>query len=514
MAMRRPTSSTGGHVPAPRAWTARRGAAALAALVSFGLVVASAPGATAISPPKSQSTGRFLSARIGNTNLDQLVALSGESAGVKGESVANNGGPAVKQQDALSAELLTQTLLNLPKGVQLPGGGVLKLGAANQYAQAAANGSSHGASGAITNSGIVGIGDPNAPQSDATLDLTGSANPLAALGSVKASVGALAATADQAGGKNGAQSGHYEIASLKLMLTSPALASAAKQLTAGTSKVPGLSSLISTLAGAGLPVGTLETVGTNDPVTSLTKALASLGNVNFGDGAITGSLTGGTLTVDVAKLLKSALNLDLNNLPPNTHLIETVAKALPQALTNGLTQLQSQLSNGFRKLNLAGSPLPPGATQINDAFNMLLAPVKNALSSGAAGMSSAVFTPMAKSLEQLVDVIVNVQEHNGGQFTERALQLNLIGDPFVAVDIASASVGPSAPGVAPAPPGSSTPTPAPTHSGVAGGGSHLANTGAGVWLTKVALFGLLGLCMGAALFGATIGVRRAGRHAG
>jgi hypothetical protein len=48
---------------------------------------------------------------------------------------------------------------------------------------------------------------------------------------------------------------------------------------------------------------------------------------------------------------------------------------------------------------------------------------------------------------------------------------------------------------------------------VVGGSSHLADTGTGVWLTKVALFGLLGLCMGAALFGATIGIRLSGRHA-
>jgi hypothetical protein len=110
-----------------------------------------------------------------------------------------------------------------------------------------------------------------------------------------------------------------------------------------------------------------------------------------------------------------------------------------------------------------------------------------------------------------VDVVVNVQQRAGGTFTERALQLDLIGDPMVTVDIASASVGPSAPGVAPAPPGSTLP--GPTHSAVVGGSSHLADTGAGVWLTKVALFGLLGLCMGAALFGATIGIRRSGRHA-
>jgi hypothetical protein len=504
-------SSIGRRVPEPRARIVRRGSTVLAAVVSCGVVVASVPAVAAVPPPRSQSVGRFLTAKIGNASLDRLVQLTGAAAGVKGESAANTGGPAVTHQDVLTASVLNHPLLNLPSGVQLPGGGVVQLGAANQYAQAAADGSAHGASGAVTNSGVVGIGGPNAPQSDATLDLTGSSNPLAALGSLRASVGAIAATADQAAGKNGAQVGHYEIASLKLTLSSPALSQAIKQLTGGSSQVPGLSDLISTLASTGLPVGTLEKVGTADPVTALTKALTSLGNVDLSNGAITGSLTNGTLTVDVAKLLKSTLNLDLNNLPPNTHLIEVVAKALPQALTNGLTQLQAQLTSGFKQLSLAGTPLPPGATQVNDALTMLLNPLAKALSSGATGLSASVFSPMAKNLEKLVDVVVNVQERAGGTFTERALQLDLIGDPMVTVDIASASVGPSAPGVAPAPPGSTLP--GPTHSAVVGGSSHLADTGAGVWLTKVALFGLLGLCMGAALFGATIGIRRSGRHA-
>jgi hypothetical protein len=107
--------------------------------------------------------------------------------------------------------------------------------------------------------------------------------PLAALGSLRARVGAIAATADQAAGKNGAQTGQYEIASLKLTLSSPALSQGIKQLTGGTSQVPGLSDLISTLASTGLPVGTLEKVGTADPVTALTKAITSFGNVELGN---------------------------------------------------------------------------------------------------------------------------------------------------------------------------------------------------------------------------------------
>jgi hypothetical protein len=519
MAQRRPSSATGRRTPAFDARTLRRCSAIVAAGLVAGIGIAMIPGggAGASPAPVTQATGRFLSGEIGGSDLDNLVA-------VKGESAVNTGGASVTHQHSLSASLLSQQLLNLPDGLQLPGGGVLELGAANQYAQANPDGSAHGASGAVTNSGAVGLGGGGAPQSDATLDLAGASGLAELLGDVKASVGALAATADQKAGKNGAQSGDYELASLKLQLTSPALANAIKLLSGGSAQVPGLSDLISTLAGAGLPVGALEAVGTNSSVDGLKKALASLGDVNFGDGAITGSLTEGSLTVDVAKLIKSALNLDLNNLPPNTHLITYVAEALPKALNNGLTQLGEQLTVAFNKLNLTGSPLPVGSSEVAKALKLLLGPLTDALSSGADSLSSTLFVPMAKQLQQLIDLVVNVQESSQGTFTERALRIDLIGDPAVRLNLATASVGPGTGAVEPSPSGSESggtgPAQGPTGSGAGGGGTaaangsggQLASTGASTTLTKIGLFGLLGLCLGAALYGATIGIRRPGQH--
>jgi len=94
--------------------------------------------------------------------------------------------------------------------------------------------------------------------------------------------------------------------------------------------VPGLSDQITKLGGDGLNIGPLQSVSTNSSIKPMSSALGSLGDINVGDGAVTGSLTGGTLTIDVAKLLKTVLNLDLNNLPPNTHLLEYVAQALAE----------------------------------------------------------------------------------------------------------------------------------------------------------------------------------------
>src|SRR5882757_1207460 len=231
--------------------TARRSSAPAAATLAVGLVASlvvtagvTAPSAAAAAPV-SQATGRFLSGQLGTTSLDTLVALNGESA-------VNTGGATVTKQHSLSASLLGQQLLNLPNGVQLPGGDVLTLGAVNQYAQANPNGSAQGASGAITNSGAIGFGNGGAPQSDATLVLGDlSAIPginvagVPSIGKITASIGTLAATADQAKGSHGAQAGDYQLAGLTLNVSSPLLANAIKQLTGQ------LDALLEQLGGAG-----------------------------------------------------------------------------------------------------------------------------------------------------------------------------------------------------------------------------------------------------------------------
>jgi hypothetical protein len=238
MAQRRPSSATGRRGPILDARTIRRCTAFLATGLAVGIAVAMLPGvgATASPAPVSQATGRFLSGSIGGTDLDNVIAVHGESA-------VNTGGAPVTHQHSLSASLLSQQLVNLPDGLQFPAGGVLELGGANQYANANPDGSANGASGAVTNSGAIGLGG-GASQSDATLDLAGASDLASLFGDVKATVGALAATAHQADGKDGAQSGSYELGSLDLELTSPALASAVKLLIGGSSRAPGLSDLI------------------------------------------------------------------------------------------------------------------------------------------------------------------------------------------------------------------------------------------------------------------------------
>jgi hypothetical protein len=468
-----------------------------------------APSASAAPTPVSQASGRFLSGTIGGSDLDNLVA-------VKGESASNTGGSAETNQHSLNVKVLNTQLLDLPNGISLPGGGIVKLGLVNQYAQANPTGSAHGASGAVTNSGAVRIGDePGSPQTDASIDLT--STPVAQVGGLKLTVGAVAATADQADGANSAQTGSYELANLRLELNSPTLAGAVKQLTGGTASTPGLSDLIGKLGTSGLPVGALQSVSTNGSVSAMTKTVASLGDIDFGDGAITGSLVNGSLSIDVAKLLKSALNLDINNLPANTDLLDYVAQALPKALANGLVHLKSQLTVLFDKLplNLNGL-LSVTTVQSNLALDQLLEPLTACLGVGSTSLSATALTPLATAVKKLVDITVNVQEHGAGTFTERALRVDLLGGQGASLNLASASVGPGTgpigtPG-SPAPgQGSSSGPGAGGPAAGQGNGTGLANTGPG-WAAKAGLFGLLTLGLGGAMVGTTIGLRRLGKH--
>jgi hypothetical protein len=165
-------------------------------------------------------------------------------------------------------------------------------------------------------------------------------------------------------------------------------------------------------------------------------------------------LADGRLHIDVAKLL-AANGLDLNQLPPNTHLMPYLAKALatalPSAITGLLDSLQAKFDAAFANIgfSVAGTPLTAAQLAQLSAIRTGLQKSLDTSFSGAAGqLSTAVFGPLAAQLGRLLDVVVNLQSVSGGTFTERAVQLDLGGGQAL-LNLASASVGPSA--LAPAP---------------------------------------------------------------
>jgi hypothetical protein len=422
-----------------------------AALVASGVLFATT-GSGAATTPVSQSTGRFLTGTIGGTNLDTLAAIKGEAAQNDG-SVA-----AVTNANSLNASVLNDAIkIPLADGLQLPGLDILQLGAVAQYAQALGTGAAHGASGAVDNQGGIGVGGANGvPSGNATLDLTGLGGGAVSdtLVGLKAEIGAISATAEQAAGVGGVQGGDYNIAGLKLHLNAPVLATAIQQLdsaiTTGansiapllTLNVPGVGNVVSIECPN--PIGsTLVCVNGTQNVAALSTFLNTTLSLPSGcntavsyptTGAciISVNLANGDITLDVAQLLKS-INLDINSLDPNTSLLPYIGQALallPDAISSLVTGLTNQLTTAFGGLgiyvaglgNLSGSAL---TTALAPVLNSVLTPLTSALSSGASQLGSTVLSPLFDQLKALLDLIVNVQDQTGGKFSETALQLIL-----------------------------------------------------------------------------------------
>jgi hypothetical protein len=389
----------------------------------------------------SQSRGKFLSGQIGGTSLDTIASIAGEIA-------QNYGGSPVIKANSLDVSALNNAV-NVPlTGVlQLPGGNVLSLGAVKQYARALADGSARGASGAIDNSGgIAAGGQSGSTPSDATADLSGAGGPAAAqtLGNLKLNVGALSAVADQAKGVNGAQTGQYRIDGMGLDLTAPGLPNIINPLVTDlTTQLAGLGTQLDSSLGGVVTITGLDT---------LSSAVDGLTSVDLANGAITAGLKTGSLHIDVARLLQS-LGLDLNNLPPNTHLLpylsHALATSLPAATSTLLSALQTKLTNGTGQLGLKILGTDLNATQLglaNGVLDALNTNLTQAITTAAGQLASQVFVPLADQFSSMLDIIVNGQSTSAGTFTEQAVQLNLgSGATGAQIVLASASVGPGTP---------------------------------------------------------------------
>lgn len=392
--------------------------------------------ASASPAPVSQARGQFLSGTLGGSNLGTVAALNGESA-------QNTGGSQVTRYNSLDANALRdQVQLPLSHVLQLPGAGVLHLGVAGQYAQANPDGSATAASGAVANSGGISLGGQGQPLlANATLDLTGFGGPSAAntLGGLQLSVGALTATAQQAAGFPGTQHGSYQIGSMSMDLTAPQLANLINPLISRTT---------ATLASVGSAVNSLHLPIAVTGLSNLPDIAAALTTVNVGDGALTVDLRTGSVHLDIAQLL-AANGMNLNSLPPGTHLLpylaQALAQALPIAVQNTLATLEAKLATGFSQLGLSIAGIPLNASQLG-LVQPILTGLQNSVTSDLTGLTrtlgSSVLSPLASQLGKIIDPIVNLQSASAGTFTERALQLN-VGSGAAVLNLASASVGPS-----------------------------------------------------------------------
>ena len=455
---------------------ARQGVAlGVTTVVSAAGVVAGTGVANAADKPVSQGKGVFLSGSALGKNLDEIVKVDSAAAANMGDK------DTVSDINPLGVTLLNN--LNIPLGPVnlLKGNGLLTLGAVNQAAVAKKDGSAVAGSGAVADSGAIAVGGKDGvPASTAKLDLgallgsTLGTDLVGGLLDLDLSVGAISASAAQAKGENGKQTGDYNIADLKLNLQSPLLAGLLGNLNlaGGQSQLTNLSTTLNGLnlntLLSGLLGGLLGTPTVNVANLPVLSTLVANQDLTVGDGAVTVNLQNGKITVDVEKLLK-ALGLDLNNLPPNTELVRLILDALTDHITDlvkGVVKgLVDDITASFEDINITGSAIPliPGPAQalptagllaalqptLDTVLDTVLDPVSDLLGS----VTGPLLDPLFDALEDVLSIRVNVQNKSGGAFTERAIQVRVLpngvgvntaaaGDSLATVNLASATVGP------------------------------------------------------------------------
>ena len=274
-----------------------------------------------------------------------------------GYAEAKNDGtqPTQTTNDPLDAEVLQTIEVASNPAPQIDLGGVLQLGPVAQYAQAASDGTSLGASGAVRDDGAIGVGsDTTTPPANATLDLQAllGADFASTLLDLKLELGAIAAVA-QADGEDA--SGDYQIADAVLTFTSPAIADLTPKVdTALQEVIDALSELVGpggdlvddvngllvnldpVLNLAGGSGNVTATINTGD----LTDAVHAILEEEYGNGAVSFDLETGEVHVDLEQLLGG----ELNDLAPGTELLtDAVVNQILEGITTTVATIADQV---------------------------------------------------------------------------------------------------------------------------------------------------------------------------
>lgn len=435
-----PSHSRGTH----RRPAAKRGTRVVAmtvtgSLSAAGMVLAAGAAAADSHQPVSQAEGRFLEG-AGSIDLDDIAALAAAQAENHGEA-----DPVVDRNP------LTATVLNsivLPIGpINLVGeNGLIDLGAVNQVAIARPNGSSLGASGAVTDDGAIDLGGSSTIPANAEVNLDALLPDTGVLDDLDLSIGALSARAVQAAGAHGNQSSTYQIADLVLSLDSTVVSGLLDPLLGEQAEIDAFTDLLNAL---GLGVITPSTLP------NLQDLVDALGTQTSTDGALTVDLATGVITVDLEEIV------NLNNLDPNTPLLPYILDALTTQLVPTVQAALDELAADIRAAldavtadaDLAGVVLPVAEDVLDGVVEQVLA----GLSLDPAAVEDGLFdNAIANLLDDVLALTGNVQDEPPNtvkagivdEFTVTALRINVLGSSAI-VNLASASVGPNfGPGVA------------------------------------------------------------------
>lgn len=330
--------------------TATRIVATVTAFALGGAFALVAPlAASADEHAESYAKGQFLSGSIAGIDLEDIVSLGAAEA-------SNNGSqPTQVEKDPLDADVLDGTVV--VSAVESPQIGLngVQIGAAAQFARANNDGTSIGASGAITDDGAIGVGDhQSTPPANATIDLQALlGNEFAStLADLKLELGALAAWAEA---DLETASGDYQIADAVLTFSSPAIANLTPKVDTALEEV--VDALGDLLGSNGALVGDVNGLLLNlDPALNLLGGNANVsvtinaGNLKelvhaileeeYGNGAVSFDLETGEVHVDLEVLLGG----DLNDLAPGTELLtDTVVNQILEGITTTVATIADQV---------------------------------------------------------------------------------------------------------------------------------------------------------------------------
>jgi hypothetical protein len=324
------------------------GAAAATVAVVAGLTLAAPLSASADNRNDSYAKGQFLSGSVLGTNLGNLVAVK--------PAVAHNDGTqgTQTQSDPFSVTALNSLTVGSGGALQLGLGSFLQLGAVHQFATAKSDGTSMAASGAVANNGAIQTNSNSSAPANATFDLSKllGSQFASTLADLKLELGAVAA---QANGNLTKASGTYNLASAKLVFSSPAVAkltqkvdSALDSVNTDLGSITGKNGdLIKALSGL-LPLNGsgLNLLGSNVTVTAtintgdLKAAVQDLLNSKFATDGVSVNLENGTVSLDLAALLGGKLN----HLAPGTELInDKVIGQVLDSITSKVATIADQV---------------------------------------------------------------------------------------------------------------------------------------------------------------------------
>ncbi|MDN5725483.1 MAG: choice-of-anchor G family protein [Propionibacteriales bacterium] len=360
------------------------------------------PTVASAAPVVSQSNGRLLDIDGAVGGLTDVVAELRGAVAVNSDASGDVIVDKPLNASVLSSLELTSTGVNL-----LGDNGIIQLGAVGQYARANDDGSSVAFSGGVSNaSSLIGVGagevtpsdvgspDGNASISLSTKQILGGTTDLVKLG---IDVGALAASAEQT--VDGKQTGKYVLADVGINVGGTAV-----QPT-GVTLYNALNTLLQAAKVAGL----------------------TLPNPLKADGSV-------ALTEE--DLLAAAGVSSLNELPPNTDLLQYVPAAVVKKLTTSVNDILDAVQAKVDQMGpLAGAILAAALRTARNVIN----PVLN-------GLGTTVEGPLAAAIKPLAALVVNGKSTGeDGSFTQTALRVQLGPNGSLAtVDLASATVGPNA----------------------------------------------------------------------